>query len=62
MEGVVLNRVCILGIFCRKQDQRFKPSTTHLYTNTVYWSNTLSGVPRFSTYGDSWPGSPQIQP
>ena len=33
MEGVVLNRVCILGIFCSKQDQRFKPSATHLYPN-----------------------------
>ena len=30
-EGVVLNRVCILGIFCPKQGQGFKPSAAHLY-------------------------------
>ena len=33
MEGVVLNRVCILGIFCPKQGQGFKPSAAHLYSN-----------------------------
>ena len=34
MEGVVLNRVSILGIFCPKQGQGFKwPSATHLYPN-----------------------------
>ena len=33
MEDVLLNRVCILGIFCPKQSQGFKPSTAHLYPN-----------------------------
>ena len=33
MEGVMLNRVSILGIFCPKQDQGFKPSGTYLYQN-----------------------------
>ena len=33
IEGVVLNRVCILGIFCPKQGQGFKPSVAHLYPN-----------------------------
>ena len=28
-----INKVCILGIFCRKQGQDFKPSATHLYPN-----------------------------
>ena len=32
-EGFVLNRVCILGIFCPKQGQGFKPSAAHLYPN-----------------------------
>ena len=35
IEGVVLNRVCILRIFCAKQGQGFKPSTAHLYLNIV---------------------------
>ena len=29
----MLNRVCILGIFCPKQGQGFKPSTAQLYPN-----------------------------
>ena len=33
MEGVILNRVSILGIFCPKKGQGFKPSGTHLYPN-----------------------------
>ena len=34
MEGVALNRVCILGRFCPKQGRGFKwPSGTHLYPN-----------------------------
>ena len=33
MDGVVLNRVCILGIFCSKQGQGFKLSAAHLYPN-----------------------------
>ena len=33
IEGVVLNRVCILGIFCPKRGQGFKPSAAHLYPN-----------------------------
>ena len=33
IERVVLNRVCILGIFCPKQGQGFKPSAAHLYPN-----------------------------
>ena len=33
IEGVVLNRVCILGIFCPKQGQGFKPSAAHLCPN-----------------------------
>ena len=28
-----LNRVCILGIFCPKQVQGFKPLAVHLYPN-----------------------------
>ena len=35
IEGVVLNRVCILRIFCSKQGQGFKPSAAHLYLNIV---------------------------
>ena len=35
IEGVVLNRVCILRIFCPKQGQGFKPSAAHLYLNLV---------------------------
>ena len=33
IEGVVLNRVCILGIFCPKQGQGFKSSAAYLYPN-----------------------------
>ena len=33
IERVVLNRVCILGIFRPKQGQGFKPSAVHLYPN-----------------------------
>ena len=33
MEGVILNRICVLRIFCPKQGQGFKPSATHLYPN-----------------------------
>ena len=33
IEVVVLNRVCILGFFCPKQGQGFKPSVAHLYPN-----------------------------
>ena len=33
IEGVVLNRVYVLGIFCPKRDQGFKPSVAHLYPN-----------------------------
>ena len=33
IEGVVLNRVCVLGIFCPKWDQGFKPLAAHLYPN-----------------------------
>ena len=35
IEGVVLNRVRILRIFCAKQGQGFKPSAAHLYLNIV---------------------------
>ena len=31
IEGVVLNRVCILRIFCPKQGQGFKPSAAYLH-------------------------------
>ena len=31
IEGVVLKRVCILGIFCPQHLQAFKPSAAHLY-------------------------------
>ena len=31
IEGVVLNRVCIVGFFCPKQRQGIKPSAAHLY-------------------------------
>ena len=30
IEGIVLNRVCILGTFCPKQGQGFKLSAAHL--------------------------------
>ena len=33
IEDVFLNRVCILGIFFRKQGQGFKPSAAHSYPN-----------------------------
>ena len=33
-KGIVLNRVCILGIFCPRQGRDFKPSVAHLYPNT----------------------------
>ena len=33
IEGVVLNRVCILRILCPKQGQGLKPSVAHLYPN-----------------------------
>ena len=33
IEGVVLNRVCILGILCSKQGQGFNPSAAHLCPN-----------------------------
>ena len=33
IEGVVLNRVCGLAIFCPKRDQGFKPLAAHLYPN-----------------------------
>ena len=31
IKGIVLNRVCILGLLCAKQGQGFKPSVAHLY-------------------------------
>ena len=33
IEGVVLNRVRILGFFCPKKSQSLKPSLAHLYPN-----------------------------
>ena len=33
IEGIVLNRVCILGMFCPVQGQGFKLSAAHLYPN-----------------------------
>ena len=33
VQGVVLNRVCILGIVCPKQGQGFKPSAADRYPN-----------------------------
>ena len=33
IEDSVLNRECILGIFCPKQGQGLKPSAAHLYPN-----------------------------
>ena len=33
IEDVFLNRVCMLGIFCPKQGQGFKPSAAHPYPN-----------------------------
>ena len=33
IKGIVLNRVCILGLLCAKQGQEFKPSVAHLYAN-----------------------------
>ena len=31
IKGIVLNRVCIVGLLCAKQGQGFKPSVAHLY-------------------------------
>ena len=39
MERVVLNRVCIFGIFCPKQGQGFKPYSGSPIPK--YWSSTL---------------------
>ena len=33
IEGDILSRVCILGYFCPKQGQGFKPLVAHLYPN-----------------------------
>ena len=33
IEGVLLNRACILGIFCSKQGPGLKASAAHLYPN-----------------------------
>ena len=33
IKGIVLNRACILGLFCAIQGQGFKPSAAHLYAN-----------------------------
>ena len=33
IDGVVINSICILGFFCPKQGQGFKPSVGHLYPN-----------------------------
>ena len=38
MEGIVVNRVSILGFFCPNQGQGLKSSAAHLYPN-------ISGVP-----------------
>ena len=38
IERVVLNRVCILGIFRPKQGQGFKPAAAHLLPKD--WSST----------------------
>lgn len=35
IEGIVLNRVCILGTFCPKQGQGFKLSAAHLDTQVL---------------------------
>ena len=35
IEGVVLNRVCGLGIFCPKRDQGFKPLAVLIYTQNL---------------------------
>ena len=39
IEGVVLDRECILGFFCPEQGQRFKPSAAHI-SKKNYWSST----------------------
>ena len=36
IEVVVLNRVCILGFFCPKQGQSFKPSAGHIPCGTRF--------------------------
>ena len=33
MEGVVLNRVGIIGLFCPKQSQGFRPSAAPIHPN-----------------------------
>ena len=38
IEGIVVNRVSILGFFCPNQGQGLKSSAAHLYPN-------ISGVP-----------------
>ena len=41
IEGFVLNRVCVLGIFCPKQGQGLKPSAAHLYPNFGEQSSSI---------------------
>ena len=41
IKGLVLKRVCILGIFCPKQDQGFKPSTAQT-AQRASWGVTKS--------------------
>ena len=47
IKGIVLNRVCILGLLCAKQGQGFKPSVAHLYAS-------IGRVPPYSPQG-LWP-------
>ena len=42
-EGVVLNRVCILGFFCLKQGQDFKSRAAHAPI-PKYWSKICMGL------------------
>ena len=46
IEVVVLNRVCILGFFCPKEGQGFKPSAAHLCPNMFGFVTSPSIIQR----------------
>ena len=49
MKMTIYSRVCILGLFCSKQGQGFKPSAAHLYPNFGR-APPLSSPPRASIH------------
>ena len=60
IEGFVLNRVYILGIFCPKQGQDFKPSAAPLYPNNGWVPPSPPGeedvLPVYAIIGSTQPG------